>query len=175
MEKPIRWALCTVEPLETFLGTGQDNTICLLGDAVSFRTWGHYSKFLGLTDMQAHAMSTLQGAGAVSAMEDGFLLSFLLSQALASVSSPSLRKDILDKRVPAALRVYDQIRRPIVTDIRTRARETGFTLTLQDSEMIAAMATGGDKEVIKEHIERKCKELGSWGECTLSFYRYDPD
>ena len=59
-------------------------------------------------------MTTFQASGAGQAIEDGFILASVLSQ-------PSVTRATL----PAALQVYDAVRRPFAQTVQERSRENG--------------------------------------------------
>ena len=74
------------------------------------------SKFFDLTRMrmQAHAMLPYQGAGAGQAFEDGFVLSLILSSPAVTTSN-----------LPAALKIYDDLRRPFSQGVQRGSEVCG--------------------------------------------------
>ncbi|KAH9939767.1 FAD/NAD-P-binding domain-containing protein, partial [Epithele typhae] len=91
IQKPNLWAIHTTRVLPTYV-RGQ---VALIGDA-------------------AHGMTTFQASGAGQAMEDGFILSAILSQ-----------KAVTAETLPGALRIYDEIRRPFSQDVKEKSRLNG--------------------------------------------------
>ena len=69
MDKPLRWAIHTVKPLNSFVS----GNVAILGDAVRvvFAGDNAYSPF---DRIQAHAMTPHQGSGAGQAIEVFFSL-----------------------------------------------------------------------------------------------------
>ncbi|KAF8961501.1 hypothetical protein BDZ97DRAFT_1664184 [Flammula alnicola] len=88
VDKPLRWAIHTVKPLESFVS----GNVALLGDA-------------------AHAMTPHQGSGAGQAIEDAYILSTLLGHALTTKATIGRALSIYDHiRRPFALQTQERSR-----------------------------------------------------------------
>lgn len=68
----------------------------------------------------AHAMAPHEGSGAGQAIEDAYILGTLLGHALTTLDT-----------LPAALGVYDRVRRPFAELVQRKSRENGMLFTFQ--------------------------------------------
>ncbi len=88
-------------------------------------------------------MSPQQASGAGQAIEDAFILATLLGHKLTNLSN-----------VQTALRIYDEVRRPVAEEVAERSLVNGRLFGLQlpgldaDSEMVRLPEVG---EAIKEN------------------------
>jgi len=119
MGEPTRWVANIVPDLPTFAS----GRVVLMGDA-------------------AHSMTPYQAAGAMQAIEDGYVLSALLSHPETTL-----------RNIPLVLQVYDEVRRPIAQEFSRRSLLTGQTLLLEKME-------GVTKEISAAGLVSKEKLLG---------------
>jgi salicylate hydroxylase len=145
----MRWSVPIVSPLDGWAEQTEDARICVLGDAVSHNsaTWAY-----SLTRPQAHAMTPFQASGAGQAIEDAYVLSKVLAEALLYSSDPSKKLS----QVGTALRVYDEVRRPVAIEVQDRSRRAGRVVTMAD---IAA-------DEPPENIKQATLDIWSWGKLT---------
>ncbi|KAF8202568.1 hypothetical protein BJ912DRAFT_872417 [Pholiota molesta] len=88
VDKPLRWAIHTVKPLNSFVS----GNVAILGDA-------------------AHAMTPHQGSGAGQAIEDAYLLALLLGHPLTTRATIARALSIYDHiRSPFALKIQERSR-----------------------------------------------------------------
>ncbi|KAI0643647.1 FAD/NAD-P-binding domain-containing protein [Trametes meyenii] len=123
------------------LPTFVDGRVALLGDA-------------------AHAMTPYLGAGAGQGFEDAFILARLLGQ-----------PDISRNKISLALKIYDQIRRPVAQDVAARSWECGKTHCFyipQLDGVTPEMSSSGNsitREDLK-NVAQRAEKLQEWREGT---------
>ncbi|KAI0676717.1 FAD/NAD-P-binding domain-containing protein [Trametes maxima] len=108
----------------------------------------------------AHAMTAYQGAGAGQGFEDALLLARLLGQ-------PDVSRD----RLSIALKIYDQIRRPVAQDVAARSWETGKThcFYIPPLDDVTPEMSASGKGITREHLKeiaRRAEKLQEWREGT---------
>ncbi|KAI0772508.1 FAD/NAD-P-binding domain-containing protein [Trametes elegans] len=119
------------------LPTFVDGRVVLLGDA-------------------AHGMPPHQGAGAGQGFEDALLLAQLLGQPTVDVTA-----------IPTALKIYDQIRRPVVQDIAACCLQSGKLHSLLVPELVGVtpeMSHSGNviTKQQMQHIAEEIERVRKW-------------
>jgi 2-polyprenyl-6-methoxyphenol hydroxylase-like FAD-dependent oxidoreductase len=93
------------------------------------------------------------GSGAGSAIEDAYLLGYIIARAISGSS-----KGEVFKRLSTALRVYDHIRRPLDCTVHESSRKMGRISTLVDLS----------EDEPADSIKRQMDECWSWCSYFLS-------
>ena len=100
-------------------------------------------------------MTTFQASGAGQAIEDGFILASVLSQ-------PSVTHTTL----PAALQVYDVVRRPFAQTVQERSRENGDISHLRrcgwEDVSAAQSAAGGFPREKLVRVGQEIDKMMNW-------------
>ncbi|KAI0759178.1 hypothetical protein BC629DRAFT_1597879 [Irpex lacteus] len=104
MKNPTKWAVYEVRDLPTFVS--------------------------GLVLWQAHAMTPYEASGAGQAVEDSITLAALLARASKSNTGTDSTVPI-QTRLPHALQVYDEIRRPIAQRVKELSYRAGQIMWLE--------------------------------------------
>lgn len=97
-----------------------------------------------LTGDAAHATTPHKGSGAGMAIEDSYILGNLVAEAFKV--NPSA-----DKAIPAAFRMFDEVRRPRTQRLVEDSRETGTVYQMEHP------VYGDDKEKLRETLETRMK------------------
>ncbi|THH32611.1 hypothetical protein EUX98_g1557 [Antrodiella citrinella] len=130
-ENPMRWVVNIVlDDLPTF-ACGR---VAIIGDA-------------------AHSMTTHQAAGAMQAVEDGYVLAALLGRPETSPGT-----------IPLALRAYDEVRRPIAQSFQRLSRQTAQMILLDKMDGVTK-ETSAASVYSKETLPNKndlLQELFQW-------------
>ncbi|KAK0502412.1 FAD/NAD(P)-binding domain-containing protein [Armillaria luteobubalina] len=134
IDNPTVWAIHALNPLNLYAS----DRVVLLGDA-------------------AHAMTPHLGAGAGQAVEDAYVLGYLLSKSAATLES-----------IPKVLAAYNKIRRPYGNYILTTAKSEGLLYEF-NAPGFEYIRDGGDRLNPREmeDMMEKVKEGWAWAWSTL--------
>ncbi|QSZ29222.1 hypothetical protein DSL72_003734 [Monilinia vaccinii-corymbosi] len=111
----------------------------------------YYKGRIVLLGDAAHATTPHQGAGAGQAIEDAFILSHLLGDCM----------NVGD--IEAALRAYDEVRRPRSQKVVSTSREAAELYEFENEEVLGRGGEKGvDVDALKERLRERCKWI--WDE-----------
>lgn len=131
VEKANQWVVMAMDelPVCTY------GNAALLGDAVRI-TYDRRPLSFNDKSSQAHAMAPFQGSGAGQAVEDAYILGSLLGHPLVTLET-----------VPAALKIYEQIRLPHANEVQRRSLRAAWLISFQDPRCARFDALDGESTV----------------------------